>query len=165
MVVVTGGDVRAGRTRGKAWQRTLPFATGIVTLVSYLFYVWYAVADRYFIFLYFHEMGLGFDTTPFGWVTAGRYWMAGLVAGGAVQVCYLATNLVLGRLTPAYQAPVWWRVWLLSAIPSTLILPALTMTVNDPVLPLSNMRSTWPWSPCWGLGWLSPWAQTRRAGR
>ena len=121
-----------------AWRVEIAFALPIVALVTYLIYTWFALADRYFIFLYFHEMGPGFDTTPFGRVTASRYWMSGLVASGAVLVLYLAANFVLGRLVKAYRAPVWWRVWLLAAAPLLLIIPAIVMTVNEPVLPLSN---------------------------
>lgn len=122
----------------KSWRVEIAFALPIVALVTYLIYTWFAVSDRYFIFLYFHEMGAGFDTTPFGWVTSSRYWMSGLVASGAVMVLYLAANLVLGRLLKAYRAPVWWRVWLLAAAPLLVIVPAIVTTVNDPVLPLAN---------------------------
>ncbi|HOG45225.1 MAG TPA: hypothetical protein PLJ35_02165 [Anaerolineae bacterium] len=121
----------------KAWRMELLFAVPIVTLAFYLFYTWFAVRNRYLIFLYFHDMGPGFDTTPFGWVTAGRYWMSGLVAGGAVLVPYIAANLALGRLR-AYRAPVWWRLWLLCAIPLLVVIPAIVMTANDPVLPPAN---------------------------
>ena len=80
----------------RAWQVELFFAVPIVAFVISLFYTWFAVLDRYFIFLYHHNMGPGFDTTPFGWVTASHYWMSGLVAGGAVMVPYMAINPVLG---------------------------------------------------------------------
>ncbi len=116
----------------------LLFAVPIVALVMYLFYTWFAVLDRYFIFLYFHNMGAGFDTTPFGWVTASRYWMSGLVASGAVMVPYIAVNFVLGRVVKTFRAPAWWRLWILCAIPLLIAISAIVMTVNDPVLPLSN---------------------------
>jgi hypothetical protein len=93
------------------------------------------VRDRYFIFLYYHEMGQGFDTRPFGWVTTGRYRMSALVASGAVMVAYILVNLVLGRAVKRYHAPVWWRVWMLCGVPTLVAVPALTMTVNNPVLP------------------------------
>jgi hypothetical protein len=96
------------------------------------------VADRYQIFLYFHDMGPGFDTTPFGRVTVTRYWMSGLVAAGAVMIPYLALNLILGRLATDYRGPSWWRLWLLTAAPLLVIIPAIVMTLNDPVLPLGN---------------------------
>lgn len=122
----------------KARQIELFFVIPIVAFVIYLFYTWFAVLDRYFIFLYFHDMGSGFDTTPFGWVTAGRYWMSGLVAGGAVMVPYIAINLVLGRVIKAFRAPEWWHLWILYAGPLIIAIPAIVMTVNDPVLPLAN---------------------------
>jgi len=122
----------------KAWQVELLFAVPIVAFVIYLFYTWFAVLDRYFIFLYFHDMGPGFDTMPFGWVTTSRYWMSGLVASGAVMIPYMAVNLVLGRVVKTFSAPKWWRLWLLCAIPLLIAIPAIVMTVNDPVLPLIN---------------------------
>ena len=119
----------------KAWQVELLFAAPIVAFVIYLFYTWFAVLDRYLIFLYFHDMGPGFDTTPFGRVTASRYWMSGLVASGAVMIPYLGINLVLGRAVRTFRAPEWRRLWLLCAVPLSIAIPAIVMTANDPVLP------------------------------
>jgi hypothetical protein len=122
----------------KTWRTEILFAVPIVAFVFYLFYTWYAVLDRYFIFLYFHDMGPGFDTTPFGPITASRYWMSGLVAAGAVMVPYVFINFVLGRAFKSYRAPVWWRLWLLCAAPLLIAVSAVVMTVNDPVLPWTN---------------------------
>jgi len=122
----------------RAWKTSLIFAVPIVAFVIYMFYTWFAVRNRYLIFLYFHDMGPGFDTTPFGWVTVSRYWMSGLVASGAVMVPYTAINLVLGRVVKTFRAPEWWRLWILCAIPLVIAIPAIVMTVNDPVLPLAN---------------------------
>jgi hypothetical protein len=122
----------------KAWQVELLFAVPIVGFVIALFYTWFAVRDRYLIFLYHHVMGPGFDTTPFGWVTVGRYWMSGLVASGAVMVPYLAINLVLGHVARTFRAPEWWRLWIVCTVPLLIAIPAIVMTVNDPVLPLLN---------------------------
>ena len=121
-----------------AWRRELLFALPVVALVVYLFYTWFAVLDRYAIFLYFHDMGPEFDTTPFGRATVGRYWMSGLVASGAVLVPYSAINLFLGRCVKSYRAPTWWRLWILCAAPLSIAIPVIVMTVNDPVLPLVN---------------------------
>src|SRR5690606_2084434 len=126
------------------WRVEIAFALPIVALVTYLIYTWFAVSARYFIFLYFHEMGAGFDTTPFGAVPASRYWVSGLVPRGAVVLLYLAANFVLGRLLRADRAPVWWRAWLLAAVPLLVIIPAMVMTVNDPVLPLANAAQLTP---------------------
>jgi hypothetical protein len=136
---VLGVETDARRVTGfKVWQGALLFAIPMVAFIIFLFYTWFAVLDRYFIFLYFHDMGPGFDTTPFGWVTASRYWMSGLVAAGAVMVPYIAIHFVLGRVVKAFQAPEWWRVWILCALPLSMAIPAIVMTVNDPVLPLAN---------------------------
>jgi hypothetical protein len=128
----------ANLTRFKGWGVELLFAVPIVALVITLFYTWFAVRDRYLIFLYDHVMGPAFDTTPFGWVTVGRYWMCGLVASGAVMVPYMAINFVLGRVVGAYRAPEWWRLWILCAIPLLIAVPVIVMTVNSPVLPPLN---------------------------
>jgi hypothetical protein len=125
-------------TSFRAWQEDLLLAAPLVAFVIYLFYTWFAVLNRHLIFLYFHDMGFSFDTTPFGRVTASRYWMSGLVAGGALMVLYAVTNLVLGRLSKRYRAPAWWRLWTVSAIPLLVVVPAIVMTVNDPVLPFSH---------------------------
>ena len=122
----------------KAWRVELLIAVPIFAFVISLFYTWFAVLDRYRIFLYFHVMRPGFDTTPFGWVTVSRYWMSGLVAGGAVMLPYMAINLLLGRVVRTFRAPVWWRLWTLFAVPLLIAIPTIVMTVNDPVLPLVN---------------------------
>lgn len=119
----------------RPWLNALPYALPIVALVIFLYVRWFAVLDRYFIFLYYHQMGAGHDTSPFGAVTASRYWMSGLVAAGAVMVLYLVVNGLLGRIKGT-RAPAWWRVWVLSAGPLLIAVPAIVMTVNDPVLPL-----------------------------
>lgn len=142
----TGDDMptsHAGMNQEKtsvnqSWQQELLFAVSICALVITLYIRWFAVRDRYFIFLYFHYMGQGFETSPFGWVTVSRYWMTGLVASGAVMIPYLAANLVLGSVFKTYHAPTWWRIWLWCAIPLLVIVPGIVMTVNDPVLPLLN---------------------------
>lgn len=124
--------------RAKPWLRSVLFAVPISVLVIILYYTWFAVRDRYAIFLYYHDMGVGFDTSPFGAVTVSRYWMTGLVASGAVMVLYLTANLVLGRLVKGYQASDWWRVWLCCTVPLVVAVPAIVMTVNSPTLPLLN---------------------------
>jgi hypothetical protein len=111
----------------------------VTVFVLTLFYYWFAIVDRYFVFLYYHDMRPRFpDTSPFSEVTGSRYWMAGLVAGGGVMVLYLAVNWLLGRLVTGYRPPVWWQVWLLCAGPLLIGLPAITMTVNQPTLPPLN---------------------------
>jgi hypothetical protein len=127
------------RPRRKSWRSGLFFALPIMVVVLGLFYFWFAIADRYVVFLYEHDMGsVVADTSPFSNVTGSRYWMAGLVAGGAVLVLYTGLHLLLGRLLAGFRAPPWWQVWVLSA-PWVLVgIPAITMTVNSPTLPPGN---------------------------
>lgn len=122
-----------------SWARAALYAAPIVVLLLALFYDWFAVADRYIIFLYYHDMGATVpDTSPFSAETSGRYWMAGLVASGAALALYTAANWLLGRLVRGYRAPDWWRVWTLAAPPLAVGILAITMTANQPTLPLAN---------------------------
>ncbi|MGD2104846.1 MAG: hypothetical protein PVJ55_07030 [Anaerolineae bacterium] len=116
------------------WRGALVFAVPIAALVVYLYYRWFALLNRHQIFLYYHVMGPGFDTTPFGWVTVSRYWMSGLVAGGAVMIPYAAVNLFLGRVVRKFRAPEWSRLWTLCAVPLLVAIPAIVMTANEPTL-------------------------------
>ena len=84
-------------------QNDTPLALWQALLVSLLvlacFYYWFGIADRYIIFLYYHEMGpMVPDTSPFSAVTSSRYWMAGLVAGGIILVVNTAVIALFGRL-------------------------------------------------------------------
>jgi hypothetical protein len=119
------------------WGRSLSHAMPISLVILCLFYYWFAVADRYTVFLYGH---LG--ATPFDEVTSSRYWMSGLVATGIVTVGYTLLNWLLGRIAASrhldYSPPGWWRVWAL-CIPALVIgIPAITMTLNWPTLPPAN---------------------------
>ena len=123
----------------RSWLKALPFALGIDALIIGLFIYWFTLADRYRVFLYDHDMGPNVpDTSPFSPVTSSRYWMSGLVAAGVVMILYVTTNWILARVRSEYRAPEWWRVWAL-ALPVLLIaIPLITMTQNQPVLPLGN---------------------------
>src|SRR5574341_351648 len=115
------------------WLIASAHALPISLLILALFYYWFGVADRYAVFLYEH-MG----ATPFDEVTASRYWMAGLVADGWVMVLYTAFNTAAGRLwRERYIAPAW-RVWVVCAPFLAVGIPAITMTVNRPTLPVLN---------------------------
>jgi hypothetical protein len=114
----------------------------ISLLILGLFTYWYAVADRYSVFLYEHLGATAFDQ-----VTSSRYWMAGLVASGAVMVLYVIWNWLISRAASllrrdhAYSRgelpPVWWHVWLLCVMPLAVGIPLITMACNSPVLPPS----------------------------
>jgi hypothetical protein len=94
-VVVDEGEARGG------WVEAAVHGVLVSAVVLGLFYRWFAVADRYAIFLYEH---LG--ATPFDRVTRGRYWMAGLVAAGMVMVGYAVVNWVIGRATRLSRSKV-----------------------------------------------------------
>jgi hypothetical protein len=122
-----------------SWRSAVLHALPAALLILALFTYWFAVADRYIVFLYHHDMGpLYPDTSPFSRVTGSRYWMAGLVAGGGVLILYTAASWLLGRSSPGYRPPAWWRVWAVCAlvlIPGVL---AITLTANQPTLPLRH---------------------------
>jgi hypothetical protein len=121
--------------------RALLEAALISLFMLTLFYYWFGVADRYAIFLYGH-IATGIPLTePFDALTSTRYWMAGLLAAGITLVFYTAVNWVGGRLAArrgaSFGTPPWWWVWALCALPLAVGIPAITMTVNAPTLPLS----------------------------
>ena len=126
-------------TNGSSWPGALVHALPVMALVLGLFYYWFAIADRHIVFLYYHDMGPRIpDTSPFSVATSGRYWMAGLVAGGAVLVLHTAASWLLGRLKRVYRPPAWWRIWMICAAPLAGGILLITMTVNQPTLPASN---------------------------
>lgn len=139
---MNGGDDKVERGlqgySGKwasALVHSLPVAAGVLALLYY----WFAVADRYVVFLYYHDMGpLYPDTSPFSAVTSGRYWMAGLVVGGSVMLLYIGANWLFGRLLRTYDPPFWWQVWAVSCPPLLAGVPLITMTVNVPTLPFGR---------------------------
>jgi hypothetical protein len=112
-------------------------AIAVSLFMAGLFYYWFALANRYVVFLYGH-----WDATPFDSYTRSRYWMSGLVASGAVMVLYAVANWFVGRVAGVwyrnYTPPAWWRVWSLCAIPLTTVILTITMTCNQPVLPFAT---------------------------
>jgi hypothetical protein len=121
------------------WRLPLIEAALICLFILGLFTYWFAVANRYSIFLYGHIADGIPRAQPFDPMTASRYWMSGLVATGAVMVLYVMANWLRGRLAAHHQRQFvpsdWWRVWLLCALPITICVPAITMTLNWPTLP------------------------------
>jgi hypothetical protein len=134
------GSVSAINSDRNLLGRSLIFGLPVAALVLAMLYYWFAVADRYIVFLYNHDMGpVVPDTSPFSRVTASRYWMASLVACGFILVIYTAVNWLAGRLQPGYAPPPWQAVWLVCAPLFIVFIPLITMSVNDPVLP-------WPYA-------------------
>ena len=100
--------VANSRAGWRGWRTASLQALPVATLMLALFSYWFAVADRYAVFLYDHDMGpLYPDTSPFSRVTSSRYWMTGLVVGGMVMVAYAAANWLLGRVVSGYRPPAW----------------------------------------------------------
>ena len=126
------------------WRKAFWLALPVTVLVLSLFYYWFALADRYRVFLYYHDMGpLVPDTSPFSVETSSRYWMAGLVAAGGVLVLFTGLSWLLGRTLTGYRPASWWRVWLFCAGPLSIGIPAITMTVNQPkLLPYNALQVT-----------------------
>ena len=120
----------------RRWSAALIHGGVIALVVLAWMGYWFAVADRYRVFLYFHVMGALYpDTSPFSAVTISRYWMTGPVAGGGILVLYSATNWLAGRLITGYRPPPWQRVWLVAALSVGFTLPVLVMTQNHPPMP------------------------------
>jgi hypothetical protein len=113
----------------------------ISVFIPGLFYYWYGLADRYSVFLYGHIAAGIPPAQPFDRITSSRYWMCGLVASGAVMVLYGTVNWSRGRIAVwrkrRFVPSSWWQVWGLAAVPLSLGIPVITMTVNAPTLPLS----------------------------
>ena len=118
-------------------RAALPHALPVAAVMLGLYYYWFAVADRYAVFLYEH---LG--ATPFDGVTSSRYWVAGLVAAALALLPYNAAIWLRARLAAArggrYCPPDPWRVWLVAAVPVGGGVVLITATAGSPVLPLPN---------------------------
>jgi hypothetical protein len=121
------------------WRLPLLEATLISIFILGLFYYWYGLANRYIVFLYGHTAAGIPQAQPFDEMTSSRYWMSGLVAAGAVMALYTATNWLRGRVAAwrkkRFVPSTWWQVWVLGAIPISIGIPAITMTMNSPTLP------------------------------
>jgi hypothetical protein len=166
VLFVNHAPYRRRPTNLRLWVSALKYALPITALVLGWFYHWFAIADRYIVFLYNHDMGPRVpDTSPFSVVTSSRYWMAGLVASGAILVLHTTVTWLLGRLVPGYRAPSRRRVWLLCALPLALAIPLITLTVNQPTLRLVDaVRTTLATLVGLALAfWPGKWAAERPA--
>jgi len=116
------------------YRKTIPWAGLVSSVVLGLFYHWFAIANRYVVFLYEH-LGAG----PFQEPNYSRHWMAGLVASGALFCIYALVGWCCVSLTNAfhktYNPPSWQQVWLLSALPVAIGIWAITTRCNFPTLP------------------------------
>ena len=138
-MIILGVEKRSPLVADEGWRPVLIAAAPISLFVLGILYHWFAIADRYAIFLYGHSAPGIPLAQPFDAMTRSRYWMAGLVAAGAVMVIYIALNWVLGRIVTrrghSYHPPAWRRVWVLCALPLIVGIPAITMMRNTPTLP------------------------------
>jgi hypothetical protein len=104
-------------------------------LILGLFFYWFVVANRYTVFLYGHAGAAPFDAT-----TTSRYWMAGLVAAGAVLVGEVLVNWYAGRIfglfKRLYRVPDWRRVWWWSAPFVSTGIIVITLVLGQPPLPV-----------------------------
>jgi hypothetical protein len=120
----------------RRWLRAAFHGVPVASFVLALYVYWFGFANRHIVFLYYHPMGPRIlDTSPFSRVTSSRYWMAGLVASGALLALDSGISWALRRLSPGYVAPAWWQVWMIAGGLLTLGIPAITMTVGSPALP------------------------------
>lgn len=130
------GNRRLLAISGGTWRRALVYGIPAALMILSCFANWFVLADRYIVFLYYHDMGPSVpDTSPFSRVTTSRYWMAGLVAAGGVMLLYLCTNWLVGRWSKRTVTPSWWQVWLVTAPLMLLGIPTITMRFNEPVMP------------------------------
>ena len=125
-----------------AWPVSIAHSIWICIVVLTLFYIWFALANRYSIFLYAH---LGAE--PFDTVTRSRYWMAGLVASGVilVMICRARTGFwddSISRAISPDRPPRWQQIWLICVTPLALGILSITMTQNWPTLPLGLALTT-----------------------
>ncbi len=118
------------------YKSVLVPGVSICLFIIGLFYYWFALADRYVIFLYNH---LG--ATPFDERTISRYWMSGFVASGAIFIFYPVVNWYCSRFVRIfhydYNPPVWWHLWFFCVVPISAAVLYITMSFNNPKLPFS----------------------------
>lgn len=116
------------------YRKTIPWVGLVISVMLGLFSYWFAIANRYTVFLYEH-LGAG----PFQEPNYSRHWMAGLVASGVLLCVYALGGGCSVRLAAAfhktYHLPSWHHVWLMSALPVAIGVWAITTRCNFPTLP------------------------------
>ena len=129
------------------YRKAMPWVGLVISVMLGLFYYWFAIANRYVIFLYGH-LGAG----PFQEPNYSRHWMAGLVASGALLCVYAFGGWCCVSLAALfhkiYHLPSWQQVWSFSALPVAIGIWAITTRCNFPTLP-------WPLSArCIIAAWI-----------
>ncbi len=116
------------------YRKTIPWAGLVISVMLGLFSYWFAIANRYVVFLYEH-LGAG----PFQEPNYSRHWMAGLVASGALLCVYALVGwCCVGFATlfrKTYHLSSWRHVWLLSALPVAVGIWTVTTRGKIPTLP------------------------------
>ncbi len=129
-------DSELSAARAKFSLNEIAQAVSISVLITSVYYYWFAVADRNYLFLY-GNFGWG----PFHSMTAGRYWMTGLVLSAFITLLYTLFNLLLRLIfllqKKNYSLPSWKHVWLISQPAIAAGIPLIIMNVNYPVMPFS----------------------------
>lgn len=127
-------ETKAPAPAASLWKLALWHAIPVVLLIVALFYRWFAVANRFIIFLYGH-LGATYFEEP----TTSRYWMAGFVASGVLLVSYTAIHAVGGAWAHwrgrRISMPGWWRVWVLCAGPLAVMVYRIARYGDIPHLP------------------------------
>ena len=100
-------------------------------VVLVLYYLWFVVLDRRFIFIYGH-----LHSTPFDFRTVSRYWMTGLVAGGMVLLIYTIVNLIIRKFRRDYRLPDWKTVWKYSCLILAIPILIFLIFVGKPSIPI-----------------------------
>jgi len=112
----------------------MPWAGLVISVMLGLFFYWFAIANRYVVFLYEH-LGAG----PFQEPNYSRHWMAGLVASGALLCVYALVGWCYRSLVAAFRKtdhmPSWQHVWMMNALPVAIGIWALTTQGKIPALP------------------------------
>ena len=116
------------------WKAAATHALPVQAFVLGLYYYWFGIADRRYLFLYEHR-----GATPFDATTSSRYWVAGLVASACVLITYTGACWLGGQYSRirgrAFQPPAWWRVWAIAAGPVAAGTVLIVSTAGSPALP------------------------------
>ncbi len=134
--VFTLSNSELSASRAKFRLNEIVQAILVSILITAVYYYWFAIADRDYLFLYGH-----FGWGPFHSITAGRYWMTGLVLSSFIALFYTLFNLLLRLIflvmKKNYSLPSWKHIWLISQPAIVAGVPLIIMNVSYPVMPFS----------------------------